>query len=160
MKRKIICMSMIGLLLLTGVASFSVAAEPMEQNTPVVKSQAGDSVIDVSGGFFGGPVGLFVHIKIIPTQAAKDKPYHWSYSITFTGTSGDVGYTGDSGFFSSNIRVVRLSSPSLSFMRRNTDLNSRSGTIYVHVDIQEYNGGPLVQVYEKDGTFRGPFVFI
>ena len=142
-------MSMIGLLLLTGVASFSVAAEPTEQKTPVVKSQAGDSNINVKGGFLSIFRGIL--ISVVPGESVKNNNYIAYYEIRF---NDEPMLMGDNRLDDSR---VSYSTGPLFSLRMADLLNSRGGTVEVTVKIRQNPGTPVqTEVYEAN--FHGAFV--
>jgi hypothetical protein len=149
MKRKIKCISMIGLLLLTGVASFSVSANQMEKNTPVVKFQSGTALITVTGGY-----KITIKIKEIDANYINNG-YYYRFRIQFGNGQALCGsiYIDNSKeqYSTSSLFYYRLRLPEV--------LSGRTGTVTVHVEIGQNNAVPD-QKYDEEGTFRGSRVFI
>lgn len=151
MKRKIICISMISLLLLTAFPSLSVAAEPTEQNTPVVKSAEGDSKIIVRGGFLG------IHIIVFPDRSVRTGEYIVSYKYEFN----DEPYIADSDYIRRfNPFPVWDSTGSLFALRLRDLLDSSDGTVKVTVKIGKNQNPPVAPVQEDvyQATFTGAYV--
>ena len=146
MKRKIICISMVGLLLLTGVSSLSAIANQLEQNTPEVETLAGESKITVKGG-------LSLKVKITPDASIQNKNFIYSIRVQFN----DEPTIHDSGTIGSF--PVSYSTGLLFSLRMWDILNSRSGSVQVTVKIYKQLEPPVQEVVIK-GTFFGPFISI
>jgi hypothetical protein len=142
---------MIGLLLLTGVASFSVASEPTEQKTPVVKSAGGDSKIIVRGGFLG------IHILVFPDRGVKTGEYIVWYKYEFN----DEPFIKDDDYIRRfSLFPVGDSTGSLFALRMNDMLGSSSGTVKVTVRIG-LNQNPAVAPEQEEvheASFNGAYV--
>jgi hypothetical protein len=154
MKQKIICISVIGLLLFTGVASFPTLANKLEKNTSVVKSE-----VESLGQYADITIYGFIRInvKVVPNENIKNKGYKYDMEFEF---NDEYPFVAHGKIYRSTIRYHL---PPLFYLRFRGHLISREGTIKVTVKILEEDQEEpgwyrTVQTEEKTGTFSGPFL--
>jgi len=153
MKQKIICIGIIGLFLITGIA-FPALGKAVEKDTPVEE----DTSIEITDEDVADIVirgVFFITIKIIPDKEIQNKNYKYDIKFQFN----DEDRFGNDGFIKR--RPIRYFLEPLFYLRLFDLLESRSGTVNVTVEIMKPNGDgwyETIQTVEKTGTFGRFFI--
>jgi len=150
MKRKIICIGIIGLFLITGIA-FPALGKIVEKDTETQVAKLDEDLADiVIKGFFR------INVKIIPDKEIQNSNYKYKIRIQFNEENAFL----EDGFIKSS--TIRFHFEPLFYLRIWGLLQSRQGTVKVSVDIMRPVGGGWYEkaqdTVEKTGTFGRFFI--
>jgi len=149
MNKKIICISIVGLLLLTGISSFSAVGKTLEEKTQEVEIETASSGISVDG---------FLRIKVNVNTIGEIEEGHYCFvDIKFDDGQKivmcDDEITSSSKTFKSRFIFV---------YGFNGYITGREGSVTAYVQIMKPLGGGryehITDEMEFEGKYNGPFV--